>query len=68
MEKDISRKCKQIAGVVVFISYKVDFETKTITQKTRETLHNDKRINSRRRYNSCKYIYIYTSNIGAPTY
>ena len=38
MEKDISGKCKQIAGVVVFISYEVDFETKTITQKTKEDI------------------------------
>ena len=31
-----------------------------------ETLHNDQRINPRRRYNN--YIYIYAPNIGAPQY
>ena len=40
------------AGVAILISYKIDFEIK----RQRKTLHNDQRINPRRRYNNYKYI------------
>ena len=41
------------AGVAILISDKIDFKTKAVK---RETLHNDQRINPRRRYNNYKYI------------
>ena len=43
------------AGVAILISDKIDFKTKTV-QRQRWTLHNDQRINPRRRYNNYKYI------------
>ena len=53
LEKDISCKVGQKkAGVAILISYKIDFEIK----RQRKTLHNDQRINPRRRYNNYKYI------------
>ena len=42
------------AGVAILISDKIDY--KTGCEKRQRTLHNDQRINPRRRYNSCKYI------------
>ena len=45
------------AGVAILISDKIDFKTKAVKRDTtRRTLHNDKRINPRRRYNNYKYI------------
>ena len=45
------------AGVAIPISDKIDFQIKAVSQKRqRRTLHNDQRINSRRRYNNYKYI------------
>ena len=45
------------AGVAILISDKIDFKTKAVKRDTtRRTLHNDKRINPRRRYNNSKYI------------
>ena len=41
------------AGVTILISDKTDFKIKAVK---RRTLHNDQRINPRRRYNSYKYI------------
>ena len=41
------------AGVAILISDKTDFEIKAMK---RRTLHNDQRINPRRRYNNYKYI------------
>ena len=41
------------AGVAILISDKIDFKTKAVK---RRTLHNDQRINPRRRYNNYKYI------------
>ena len=41
-------------GVAIFISDKIDFKTKAV-EETRP-LHNDQRINPRRRYNNYKYI------------
>ena len=43
------------AGVAILISDKVDF--KGCEKRQRRTLHNDQRINPRRRYNNYKYIY-----------
>ena len=42
------------AGVAIFISDKIEFKTKAV--KETRTLHNDQRINPRRRYNNYKYI------------
>ena len=50
-------------GVAIFISDKIDFKTKAV-EETRP-LHNDQRINPRRRYNNYKYICI---NIETPQY
>ena len=43
------------AGVAILISDNIDFKIKTVT-RDKKTLHNDQRVNSRRRYNNCKYI------------
>ena len=43
------------AGVAILISDKIDFKTKAV-KETRRSLHNDQRINPRRRYNNYKYI------------
>ena len=43
------------AGVAILISEKIDFKTKAM-KRQRRTLHNDQRINPRRRYNNYKYI------------
>ena len=43
------------AGVAILISDKIDFKTKT-EKRQRWSLHNDQRINPRRRYNNYKYI------------
>ena len=43
------------AGVAILISDKIDFKIKTV-KRQRRTLHNDQRINPRRRYNNYKYI------------
>ena len=43
------------AGVTILILDKIDFKTKAV-KRQRRTLHNDKRINPRRRYNNSKYI------------
>ena len=43
------------AGVAVLISDKIDFEIKT-EKRQRRILHNNQRINPRRRYNNYKYI------------
>ena len=45
------------AGVAILISDKIDFKTKAV-KRQRRTLHNDQRINPRRRYNNYKYICI----------
>ena len=39
-------------------SDKIDFENKGYEKRQRRTLHNDQRINPRRRYNNYKYISI----------
>ena len=47
------------AGVAILISDKIDFKTKAICfkeKRPRRTLHNDQRINPRKRYNNYKYI------------
>ena len=44
------------AGVAKVISDKIDFKTKAVKKRQRRTLHNDQRINPRRRYNNYKYI------------
>ena len=44
------------AGVAILISDKIDFEIKTVKRDKERTLHNDQRINPRRRYNNYKYI------------
>ena len=41
------------AGVAILISDKIDFETKAV-KREKEGLHNDQRINPRRRYNNHK--------------
>ena len=43
------------AGVAILISDKIDFEIKAV-KRDRRTLHNDQRINPRRRYSNYKYI------------
>ena len=43
------------AGVAILISDKIDFKT-TAVMRQRRTLHNDQRINPRRRYNNYKDI------------
>ena len=43
------------AGVAILISDKTDFQIKAV-KRQRRTLHNDQRINPRRRYNNYKYI------------
>ena len=43
------------AGVAILISDKIDFKT-GYEKRQRGTLHNDQRINPRRRYNNYKYI------------
>ena len=40
-------------GVAILISDKIDFETKAV-KREKEGLHNDQRINPRRRYNNHK--------------
>ena len=55
--------------LAILISDKMTLKTVTHKKKycynrQRRTLHNHQRINPRRRYNNCKYIY--TPNIGAP--
>ena len=42
-------------GVAIFISDKIDFKTKS-EKRQRKALHDDQRINLRRRYNNYKYI------------
>ena len=43
------------AGVAILISDKIDFQIKAV-KRDKRTLHNDQRINARRRYNNYKYI------------
>ena len=40
------------AGVAILISDKIDFKTKAVKRDKKRTLHNDQRINPRRRYNN----------------
>ena len=49
------------AGVAILISDKIDFKTKT-EKRQRRTLHNDQRIDLRRRYNNYKYICTHNSS------
>ena len=44
------------AGVAILISDKINFKTKAVKRRQRRTLHNNQRINPRRRYNNYKYI------------
>ena len=44
------------AGVAILISDKIDFKTKAVKERQRWSLHNDQRINPKRRYNNYKYI------------
>ena len=45
------------AGVAILISDKIDFKIKAVKRdKEGQTLHDDQRINPRRRYNNYKYI------------
>ena len=44
------------AGVAILISDKIDSEIKGC-EKRQRTLHNDQRVNTRRRYNNYKYIF-----------
>ena len=43
------------AEIAILISDKIDFEIKTVMRQSR-ALHNDQRINPRRRYNNYKYV------------
>ena len=52
LEKDISRKWRpKESKSSILISDKIDFEIKAM-KRQRRTLHNDQRINPRRRYNN----------------
>ena len=50
------------AGVAILIAGKIDFKTKSVKRdkgcekRQRQSLHNDQRINPRRRYKNYKYI------------
>ena len=44
------------AGLAILISDKIDFKNKGCEKRQRWSLHNDQRINPRRRYNNYKYI------------
>ena len=44
------------AGIAILISDKINFKTKAVKRRQRRTLHNNQRINPRRRYNNYKYI------------
>ena len=44
------------AGVAILISDKINFKINTVKRDKKSTLHNDQRINTRRRYNNYKYI------------
>ena len=44
------------ARVAILISDKIDFKTKAVNKRQRRSLHNDQRINPRRRYNNYKHI------------
>ena len=44
------------AGVAILISDKIDFKMKNFFKGQRRTLHNDQRINPRRKYNNFKYL------------
>ena len=45
------------AGVAILISDKIDFKMKTVIRdKEEEVLHNNQGIDTRRRYNNCKYL------------
>ena len=48
---------KKAGGVAILISGKIDFKIKAV-KRDKRTLHNDQRINPRRRYNNYKSIYI----------
>ena len=48
------------AGVAILIPDKIHFKTKAVK---RRTLHNDQRINPRRRYNNYKYVRTQNRNI-----
>ena len=43
-------------GVAILILDKIDFKTKAVKKRQRRSLHNDQRINPRRRHNNYKYI------------
>ena len=43
--------------IAILISGKIDCETKGCEKRQRRTLHNDQRINPRRRHNNYKYIF-----------
>ena len=51
-----ANKDQKKAGVAILISDKIDFQIKGCEKRQRRTLHNDQRINPRRRYNNYKYI------------
>ena len=55
LENDISHRDQRNAGVAILKSDKIDFKIKVV-KRQRRTLHNDQRVNQRRRYNNCKYI------------
>lgn len=43
--------------LVLLISNRIDFETKTLIMRQRRALHNDEGFNLTRRYNICKYLH-----------
>ena len=50
-----AKRDQKKAGIAILRSDKIDFKTKGV-KRQRRTLHNDQRINPRRRYNNYKYI------------
>ena len=60
LEKDISCKwCpkENRSSNAILISNKIDFEIKDHDKRQRRILHNNQRINPRRRYNNYKYMH-----------
>ena len=56
LEKIFHANGEKKAGAAILISDKIDFKIKAVKRDKRRTLHNDQRMNPRRRYNNSNYI------------